>query len=268
MNPKALVVEDDRPFARTVLQALLKHGFEVVYCDRPSRVAIELARQSFAVAIIDLIFPSAASGLDVLREVRRRSPEAIVFLMTVKNSCVTETVADAMRGGATYFFDKNDPEFIDRLMNEIERSLIEKRRRVFVSHGHNKLALLQLKDFLRSRLRHQPVVLAEQPSKGLTVVEKLEKVSAECSFAIVLLTKDDTQADGGIRARQNVIHEVGFFQGKYGRQNVLLVCEKGVEIFSNISGIVMIQFDTGHLEGTFESIRLELEAAGLIPGAE
>ena len=45
-----------------------------------------------------------------------------------------------------------------------------------------------------------------------------------------------------IRARQNVVHEIGFFQGKYGRSRVVLLAEQGVEIFTNISGIVRIDF--------------------------
>ena len=76
--------------------------------------------------------------------------------------------------------------------------------------------------------------------------------------AIILLTKDDEMADGSMRSRQNVIHEIGFFQGKYGRKNVILLCEEGVELFSNISGIVYIQFDRNHFAEVFEQLRNEL----------
>jgi DNA-binding response OmpR family regulator len=111
---KALVVEDDRPFAATVVQALVSRGFEVVYCENPTKVEVELARHSFTIVVIDLMFPAfaATSGIDVLRKVRRRLPDAIAFLMTIKNSEMTEIVAEAMRGGAAYFFDKNAPRFL------------------------------------------------------------------------------------------------------------------------------------------------------------
>ena len=57
------------------------------------------------------------------------------------------------------------------------------------------------------------------------MVEKLEATEAEkCNKAVILLTKDDEMADGSMRSRQNVIHEIGFFQGKYGRKNVILLC--------------------------------------------
>jgi len=75
------------------------------------------------------------------------------------------------------------------------------------------------------------------------------------------MTKDDVQEDAGVRARQNVVHEIGFFQGKYGRQNVVLLAERGVEIFSNISGILRIEFDADHFEAVFDQLRLEIDAA-------
>lgn len=57
----------------------------------------------------------------------------------------------------------------------------------------------------------------------------------------------------------NVIQEVGFFQGKYGRNKVILLCEKGVDLFSDISGIMRIDFEANHFEAAYDSIRRELE---------
>ena len=48
-----------------------------------------------------------------------------------------------------------------------------KVKRVFISHGHNEVAKLKLKDFLKERLAMEPIILADQPDQGLTVVEKL-----------------------------------------------------------------------------------------------
>jgi predicted nucleotide-binding protein len=122
---------------------------------------------------------------------------------------------------------------------------------------------VKLQDFLHRRLGQSPIILAEQPSRGLTVVEKLERVSEMCSFAVILMTKDDQQVDGGLRARQNVIHEIGFFQGKYGRKNVVLLAERGIELFTNISGIIRIEFEPEHFEECYEPLRKELESSAL-----
>ena len=77
-------------------------------------------------------------------------------------------------------------------------------RRVFISHGHSEAAKLKLKEFLKERLRLEPVILADQPDLGLTVVEKLEKYGPQCDFALILLTADDETVGGGARARQRM----------------------------------------------------------------
>jgi len=115
--------------------------------------------------------------------------------------------------------------------------------KVFITHGHNDIVKLKIKDFVASRMGLEPVILGEQPGRqGLTIIEALEKYSVGCEFAIILLTGDDGTQDGGRRARQNVIHEIGFFQGRLGRAKVVLIVEKGVEIPSNLSGLFYLEY--------------------------
>lgn len=132
--------------------------------------------------------------------------------------------------------------------------------RVFISHGHSEIAKLKLKSFLQDRLDMEPVILADQPDLGLTVVEKLEKYGSECDFALILLTADDQTVSGGLRARQNVTHELGFFHGVLGRDKVLLLKQSGVELFSNISGLIYKEFESETIEAVFEDVRLALES--------
>lgn len=133
--------------------------------------------------------------------------------------------------------------------------------RVFISHGHNEVAKHKLKAFVKERLAMEPVILAEQPDLGLTVVEKLEKYARECHFALILLTADDQTVNGGARARQNVTHELGFFHGVLGRDRVLLLKQSGVELFSNISGLIYKEFERDAIESVFEDIRMALESS-------
>jgi predicted nucleotide-binding protein len=186
-------------------------------------------------------------------------------MMTEQRSGTTELTADAMRLGAQYFLDKSSPVFDDKLINMITEAAAEARRRVFLSHGQNELLRLRLMNFLNSRLGVETTVLMDLPNKGMTIVEKLERASERCCVAVILLTKDDDQPDGSARARQNVIHELGFFQGKYGRQNVVLLAERGVELFSNISGIVRIDFDQNSFEAAFEALRLNIADSLRLP---
>ena len=45
------------------------------------------------------------------------------------------------------------------------------------------------------------------------------------------------------RARQNVVLETGYFMGKLGRDHVVLLADKGIEMPSDLSGVVYT--DTG-----------------------
>jgi predicted nucleotide-binding protein len=200
-------------------------------------------------------------GIDLLTTLRQRHSDTKVLMMTQKERGTVELTADAMRLGAHYFLDKSSPVFHEKLVNMIHEASSELRRRIFLSHGHSEVLRLRLKDFLQSRLKLEAIVLQDLPSSGLTVVEKLERAAERCFFAIILMTRDDEQAGGSHRARQNVVHELGFFQGKYGRQNVVLLAERGVELFSNISGIIRLEFDPNHFEAVFDSLRQEIEVA-------
>lgn len=184
-------------------------------------------------------------------------------MITAKNRGTVEIVEEAMQMGARFFRDKNSKAFFPKLAVNVEEILRNKRANIFLSHGHNEFLKLKLKDFLNTRLGQSPIILAEQPSLGFTVVEKLERVSEMCCFAVILMTKDDQQVDGGVRARQNVIHDIGFFQGKYGRKNVVLLAERGIELFTNISGIIRIEFEAQHFEECYEPLRNELESSTL-----
>jgi predicted nucleotide-binding protein len=139
-------------------------------------------------------------------------------------------------------------------------------RKVFVVHGHNEAVKNQAARFLE-RIKLEPIILAEQASAGLTVIEKFEQHS-EVSFAVVLLTADDR---GGVknsppenlhlRARQNVIFELGYFVAKLGRKKVCALYEEGVEIPSDYKGVIFVSLDVG---GAWRlTLAQEMRKAGL-----
>ena len=119
--------------------------------------------------------------------------------------------------------------------------------RVFIVHGHDEAARESLARFLE-KLGIEAVILHEQASSGRTIIEKLEDFS-DVSFAAILLTPDDvgavisTEPSLRPRARQNVVVELGYFIGKLGRKNVCALHKGGVELPSDILGIVYVNFD-------------------------
>jgi len=138
--------------------------------------------------------------------------------------------------------------------------------KVFLVHGHDELALHETARFLE-KLRQEVVVLREQPNQGRTIVEKFEEY-ADVGFAIVLLTADDrggpTASDPAKfhhRARQNVIFELGYFNGRIGRGRVCALYQPGVEIPSDYAGVLYVELDD---RGAWRlEVAKELRAAGL-----
>jgi predicted nucleotide-binding protein len=121
--------------------------------------------------------------------------------------------------------------------------------RVFVVYGHDEGARNQLDAMLR-RWGQEPLILDQLPSKGQTIIEKLEEYTADVGFAVVLATPDDVgyrkdhPDEKTFRARQNVVLELGILLTKLGREKVaiLLKDQETMERPSDIQGLIYIPF--------------------------
>ena len=83
-------------------------------------------------------------------------------------------------------------------------------KKIFIVHGHDE-ALREKMARLMEKQNIEAIILAEQPNKGMTIIEKIEAYAEEVPAAICLFTADDKMADGTMRARENVVLETGFF---------------------------------------------------------
>ena len=138
---------------------------------------------------------------------------------------------------------------------------------VFIVHGHDDGAKANVARFVE-HLGIKPIILHEQPNRGLTIIEKIEKYSRNAGFAIVLLTPDDIGAlndnsndESNTRARQNVVFELGYFMGKLGRERVCPLFKGEIEKPSDIDGIVYVPMDNA--DGWQLKLAKEMKQAGL-----
>jgi predicted nucleotide-binding protein len=119
--------------------------------------------------------------------------------------------------------------------------------KVFVVHGHDDAAKESVARFL-GKLGLEPIILSEQANGGRTVIEKFEAF-ADVGFAVALFTPDDVgavvseKANLNPRARQNVVLELGYFTGKLGRCKVCALYKPGIELPSDLHGVIFLELD-------------------------
>jgi predicted nucleotide-binding protein len=140
-----------------------------------------------------------------------------------------------------------------------EASPAVRPQRVFISHGRSE-DWQQVQSHIERDLKIHTLELAQEPNRGRTVLQKLTEESDRCSYAVVVMTGDDEIPGDAPRARQNVMHEIGFFQGKFGIPGVCLLYEEGTDIPSNIHGLVYIPFPKGLVSAAFGALDRELRA--------
>ncbi len=135
---------------------------------------------------------------------------------------------------------------------------------VFIVHGHAEDHLHATARLVSKLTQREPVILREQPNGGRTIIEKFESHASQCAFALVLLTADDLGRSAKVqdeqpRARQNVVFEAGYFVGLLGRGKVVLLHEHGVELPSDLDGVLYVELSGGWQT----NVGIEMRAAGL-----
>jgi predicted nucleotide-binding protein len=138
-----------------------------------------------------------------------------------------------------------------------------KKKVVFIGHGRAK-DWLELEKFLTNRLSLDCREFNSEPVAGYSHKERLEQLLKVAEFAFLIMTAEDEHSDGSYHARENVIHEVGLFQGKLGFEKAIVLLEEGCKRFSNIDGLNDIRFPKGQITDKFEGIRMLLENRGIV----
>ena len=139
----------------------------------------------------------------------------------------------------TYLEDMEEENEIDTQSESNTKS--GNMDKVFIVHGHDG----ELKQSVARIIEKQGLeatILSEQVNKGRTIIEKFEDY-CDVGGAICLFTADDIgkakkDDSDNLRARQNVVLETGYFMGKLGRDHVVILADDGIEIPSDLSGVV------------------------------
>ncbi|MFL6334166.1 MAG: sigma 54-interacting transcriptional regulator [Pyrinomonadaceae bacterium] len=118
-EPTILVVDDERLIRWTLTESLRGWGYAPVEAADASAALRLFDSEQPAAVLLDINLPDR-SGLDVLREMRRREPQAVVIMVTA--AALFENAVAALRSGAYDFVGKpiNLEELRVTLRNALE----------------------------------------------------------------------------------------------------------------------------------------------------
>ena len=123
---RILIVEDDRPQADAVAEALQRVGHACVVVTEPRRALEIMEHDGFDLVITDLVMHEV-SGMEVLQQAKRLDPAVEVIMITGHGTI--ETAVQAIRDGAWDYITKplNLAELRDRAAKALEHRRLLRR---------------------------------------------------------------------------------------------------------------------------------------------
>jgi len=226
--PRVLLVDDD-PYQLTLLSRYLGTArFQIATTNSVTKAMALVESSEFDLIVMDVmmpdegIFPAMDShfgwetGVPLARAIRQLRPG--IKLIAYTSSPAVE-IQDWFTQDETVAYLSKKECSRRRLLRTISKllGLPKEPPQIFIVHGRDRV-VAELKNYLQNTLKlGEPIVLAEKPASGKTLIEKFERYADGTEVAFVLMTPDD---EGGLaggmetrqgRARQNVVFELGSF---------------------------------------------------------
>src|SRR5215831_19185006 len=126
MAKEKILIVDDEPMIRwTLNEALRGWGYDAVEAGTVAGALTSFESERPAAVLLDINLPDG-SGLDALREIKKRQPQAVVIMITA--NVLLEDTLTALRGGAYDFIGKpvNLNELQVTIRNGIEAGKLRK----------------------------------------------------------------------------------------------------------------------------------------------
>jgi DNA-binding NtrC family response regulator len=165
MHYSMLLLDDEANLCRSLSRALQHEDLRVDAFTNPAEAVDALSRNSYALALVDLLMPGMG-GLEFLREVRRLSPDTLVVIMTAY--ATIQTAVEAMRSGAFDYLQK--PFTNEEARQHVDRAL---------QHFHLLQENRNLRDQLADRYGMSNIVAVSKPMQEVfRIIERVANSSA------------------------------------------------------------------------------------------
>jgi predicted nucleotide-binding protein len=224
---------------------------------------VDLAESNIGSTVLEIFGPNSPEYRDLQYYKIWKGAKYVDMHDSYCQNCFVDGIADAkvMLGG---LITRLEEKMLDLAADRprAEANLVQSKR-IFIGHGRSA-EWLRLAQFISERLGLAYEEFNREPAAGFSTKERLEQMLESSGFAFLIMTADDEHADGSRHARENVIHEVGLFQGRHGFRRAILLIEEGCAEFSNISGLAQIRFPAGDVLAKSEEVRRVLEREGVL----
>ena len=143
-------------------------------------------------------------------------------------------------------------DVMDELMEKIDFVILKNLNfdEIFVVHGHDEEMKDDVEQFILD-IGLKPIIFHKALNHSRSIIQKLNDLS-NVNFVIILLSGDDygysrytNHENAKLRARQNVIFEMGFFLGKIGQNRTfsLFKSSENFEFPSDLAGVLYEPYD-------------------------
>src|SRR6267154_312636 len=164
---RLLIVDDERNIRRSLVTFFESFGHAVRAAESGTQAVASLAETQFDLVLTDYRM-AEMSGLELLREIKKRAPESLVILMTA--FATVENAVEAMKSGAYDYVTK--PFSLEQIQHTVDRAL-----QVKVLQAENRA--------LRSAIDEAPLLDSHSPAMQ-RLLESAQQAAA--SDATILLT--------------------------------------------------------------------------------
>lgn len=210
-NHRVLIVDDEENIRLTLREALASTNIQVEAAANGQDALSLLNEQPYDLVLLDLKMPGLG-GMEVLREVTRRSPDTSVIIITAHGD--VGTAVEAMLAGAANFIEK---PFMPHEIRTLVARTLDREAQTHLSTARYEDHIQQAKESLKARrleaaLEHAKQALALNPSQpvpfnimGIVMQLKMQVSEAQKYYRSALALDD-----AYVPARKNLEALSGF----------------------------------------------------------
>ena len=205
--PSILIVEDDDIVSRTLSSILERNGYstEVVGAGKPALARAEA--RFYNVILLDIRLPDM-EGLELLRPLRARHPEACVIMLTAHAS--TDSAIRALNEGASAYIIKpfRMEHVLATVRDCLERQRLVLENRLLYQQAERELAMRRDAEQEREKLRQQLYQADRLATVGTLAAGVAQEIGNPLSYLLYNLESLAQDLPVVVRVIERLVREV------------------------------------------------------------